>query len=82
MLTAIVTTTAINIMKSKKTEQKSPELLTVTAAPRSIALRINHGRGSLQRTRLLLSITVYMIAQLVQKNQLIIVCNDGDDELR
>ena len=23
-----------------------------------------------------------MIAQLVQKNQLIIVCNDGDDELR
>ena len=70
-------------MKSKKTEQKSPELLTVTAAPRSIALRINHGRGSLQRTRLLLSIIiVYMIAQLVQRNQLIIVCNDDDDELR
>ena len=69
-------------MKSKKTEQKSPELLTVTAAPRSIALRINHGRGSLQRTRLLLLIIVYMIAQLVQRNQLIIISNDDDDELR
>ena len=36
-------------MKSKVTEQNRPELLTFAAAPRFIALSINHGRGSLQK---------------------------------
>ena len=48
LLIAIVMTTAISIMKSKATEQKSPELLTSTALPPCIALAIIQGRGSLQ----------------------------------
>ena len=48
LLIAIVMTTAINIMKSRATEQKSPELLTCTASPTFIALAIIQGRGSLQ----------------------------------
>jgi len=51
LLMAIKITTAINIMKSKETEQKSPLLLTRTAVPRFIALEIIHGRGSLQNKR-------------------------------
>ena len=51
LLIAIKTTTAISIMKSKDTEQKRPELLTFAAAPRFIALSINHGRGSLRKKR-------------------------------
>ena len=48
LLIAIVMTTAISIMKSKATEQKSPELLTSTGLPPYIALAIIQGRGSLQ----------------------------------
>lgn len=51
LLTAMAITTAINIMKSKNTEQKRPLLLTITGVPRCIALDINHGTGNLQKNR-------------------------------
>ena len=38
LLTAIAITTAINMMKSKNTEQKRPELLTTIALPTFAAL--------------------------------------------
>lgn len=51
LLTAIATTTAISIMKSKKTEQNSPELLTTIAVPRCTALKIIQGTGNLHRKK-------------------------------
>lgn len=65
LLIAIVMTTAISIMKSRATEQKSPELLTRTASPTFIALAIIQGRGSLQN-KIFINLNEWMNKNLQQ----------------